>query len=154
MIRNLVFVAGLAMALASARGASTAQPSAEWIKRTKERIETLLGPKHDATPIPAVLANPFLPPGKTPEPAHQSDHPVALVSDAENLNRLAATLKINGVVQIGGVPQVIINQLSYKEGDLVAVRSGDQATYLRVVRITANTFTLELNKVEKTIRLK
>jgi hypothetical protein len=156
MIRRILLLSGLAMAAVLASGAPTAQPSAEWIKRTKERIDLLLGPKHDTSPLRAGTPNPFRPPGKAdPEPARPSD-PTATtkISDNEALARLVATLKINGLVQIGGVPQVIINQLSYKEGDLVAVRAGEQATYLRVIRITTAGLTLEMGKVEQTILLK
>jgi hypothetical protein len=154
MTRHLLVLAGLALAVAGASAAPTAQPSAEWIKRTKERIESLLGPKRDTTPVPAGIPNPFRPPGN-PEPAHPVGPLVPVeVTDTEMLARLAATLKINGLVELGGTQQVIINQLSYKEGDLVAVRAGEEATYLRVVRITSNSLTLELNKAEQTIRLK
>lgn len=133
--------------------AAGVQPSAEWIRRTKERIDVILGP-HRAPAAPAAdLPNPFRPAGKAEAETPRASTPVQL-SDLDLLAGLVATLKVNGFVQIGGIPQVIINQLAYKEGDLVAARSGEDVTYLRVKRLSPTGVTLELNKVEQTIRFK
>ncbi|HEY4302158.1 MAG TPA: hypothetical protein VGM73_14885 [Candidatus Didemnitutus sp.] len=130
------------------------QPSADWIKRTKDRIAQLLGPKHDKSPPPANVPNPFRQPGRldstNAEPVDA--HPER--GDADVLDHLVALIKVNGRVTLAGVPQVLINQLLYKEGDLVAVRSGDNPVYLRVVSISPTTVTLGMNKVEQTVRIK
>lgn len=152
MSKPLLLLSGLALAASLTAAPPSAQPSADWIKRTKDRIDILLGPKHDTSAQPANTPNPFRLPGQS-DSIHLNE-PSPQATDAETLARLVATLKINGLVQIAGVPQVIINQLSYKEGDLVAVREGDKATYLRVIRVTPTGLTLELNKVEQTIHLK
>ncbi|HVU18741.1 MAG TPA: hypothetical protein VHD32_17690 [Candidatus Didemnitutus sp.] len=148
--RRLILFA-LAVAGPALAAPSGGQPSADWIKRTKDRITILLGPQHDKTPMPANVPNPFRQPGRMDVTQTESrpEH-----GDADSLDHLVSLLKINGLVTIGGVPQVLINQLLYKEGDLVAVRIGDNPIYLRVVKISPTELTLELNKVEQTIRLK
>jgi len=133
------------------------QPSADWIKRTKDRIEQLLGPQRNRAPLaPAEAANPFRMPGKTAPDTPQTGGEAVppKYTDSDILARLVATLKISGLINVGGTPQVIINQLSYKEGDLVAVREGEQVTYLRLTHIAPGGATLELNDAQTVVRLK
>lgn len=150
-LRRLI-LAFLVLGLSAMAAPNGGMPSADWIKRTKDRIALLLGPQHDRTPVPTNVPNPFRQPGRLDVTAQTDIH--AERSDADNLDHLISLLKINGLVTIGGVPQVLINQLLYKEGDLVAVRVSDNPIYLRVVRISPTELTLELNKVEQTVRLK
>ena len=149
-----LLVLALALAALSAGAAPPpGMPASDWIKRTRERIARLLGPQHDKSPAPDHVANPFREPGRV-EVEQPAKTGVAPASDDEMLARLAAMLKVSGLVRVGDVPQVIINQLLYKEGDLVAVRSAGDVTYLRVGRISSSELVLELNKATRTVHLK
>ncbi len=122
--------------------------------RTQARIDTLLKPRLNPTPLPDEMPNPFTLPGAAPAPGPTQPVAPAAADDTEILARLVAQLKVAGFVQVGDVPRIIINQLSYKEGDILAIREpADGVRYLRVKRIDPPYVTLELNGAEQTIKL-
>jgi len=135
-------------------GAKPSPEAATGFARTQARIDTLLKQRLNPTPLPDEMANPFTLPGTAPAPGPARPVAPAATDDAEILARLVTQLKIAGFVQIGDVPRIIINQLSYKEGDTLAIRGpADGVRYLRVKHIDPPYFTLELNGVEQTIKL-
>jgi len=155
MSKRLFLLVPLILAAALRAAPPAGQPSAEWIKRTKERIDFLLGSRRNSPPPPADAANPFRLPGKAgPDATQTPGEQTVVYSESDNLARLAASLKISGLINVGGTPQVIINQLAYKEGDLVAVREGEQVTYLRLAHITSGSAMLELGKAQTVVRIK
>ncbi len=135
----------LLLALCAALPAGRAELTPQVLKRARSRIEQLLGPRRNPPAPPADPANPFLAPGPAQAVA-TAETPV--VSDTDTVKRLAGLLKINGFVQIQGIPHLIIDRLPYKENDLVAVKERSGTFYLRLKKITARTYILELNGKE------
>ncbi len=134
--------------------ATFAQPSPlERTHQARINIEALLGPRRNPPPAPADPANPFAVPGAvTVEPTPGNPAPVSTTStDQETLTR---TLKLGGTAMLSGRLQLLVNQLAYKEGDLIAVRDGDQVLRVRLVRIAPPSAVFELNGNEVILRIR
>jgi hypothetical protein len=141
-----------ALTLASLAQAQT-QPSAlEKTRHARAQIDALLGPRRNPPPAPADLANPFAAARTTVEPGPDTTASVATVSSDQEI--LARTLKIGGTAELAGRPQLIVNGLAYKEGDLIAVRDGDQMMRVRLVRIAPPSAVFELNGNEVILRIR
>ena len=166
--RLLLVVLGLLLAASASPGApaSAATTHAQNnATRTRERIDALLKRRLTANPLPAGLPNPFVvsggaavaeQPDATPagDPTPKIPVEQAPATDAENLARYAAALKIGGTLQLNGRMQLIINQSPYKEGDLVFLDNRNSVTYLQVIRITASELTLGYNQAVLTVKIK
>lgn len=150
----IIALAGLAATLAAGAPATPAPAkpasAASNFERTKTRVTELLGLRLKPSPLPAVLPNPFSAPASPAAagPAAPAAPPVDL------LTRLAQSLKIGGVIQIGGIPSLIINSNPYREGAWVPIREGETVHRLRIKQITATRVTLELEGEETTIPLR
>jgi hypothetical protein len=95
-----------------------------------------------ANAIPAVTA------GVPAEPAA----PSAGTADLTLLKQAAATLKVAGTIQLNGRDHLIINQVPYKEGDVISARVKGQPAYLRVKNISRYSYTLSLNDAELSVK--
>ena len=135
---RLLPAAVLAAALASAATAT------EKFDRTSGRIADILARRLLQKPFPAQLPDPFLLPGATPPtaPVAVANTADASFSDIAALTRYAASLRVTGVLDIGGQPHLVINSSAYREGDLVKVRDTDPIDFIRVLKIGPRTMTL------------
>ena len=57
-----------------------------------------------------------------------------------------------GTIQINGVAHLIINQVPYKESDVINVRMKGQPVFLRVKHISRYSYTLSLNAAELSVK--
>ncbi|HET7535097.1 MAG TPA: hypothetical protein VFJ90_01485 [Candidatus Didemnitutus sp.] len=151
--RVLLSLGVLALALPARSGA---QPSPlEKTRQARSQIDILLGPRRNAPPPPVDPPNPFTLPGAaptTPDPGATVSTPAETTTDTQEI--LARAMKFSGTVMIGGRQQLIVNQLSYKEGDMIAVRDNDQVLRVRLVRIAPPSAVFELNGTEVILRIK
>lgn len=168
--RSLVFAIGLLLSAvtalaAPAPGVPASKKSTDRFDHIKEHIDALLKNRLNPEPLPAVLPNPFFlaevtqATGASPaDPAgHEKPVPVDAAppsSDAEFLAFYAATLKISGTVLLNGRPQLVINQSSYKEGDLIVLHNKETNIYLKILRIAPGELTLGYNGIEQTLKFK
>jgi hypothetical protein len=168
----LVFATGLLLSAATvlaapASGVPAPKKSTDRFERTKEHIDALLKNRLKPEPLPAVLPNPFqlaeaAPTNTSPTPGNEPTGHEAVVpveaappgSDAEFLALYAATLKISGTVLLNGRLQLIINQSSYKEGDVIVLHNKETNIYLKIVHIVPGELTLGYNGVEQTVKFK
>lgn len=133
--------------------------------RLAGRIDALLRPHLRPAPLPVVLPNPFLvirgtvdfteahDPAASKQPAPPAaDLPP--LTDAEVLASCVARLKIGGTMQVNDLPQLLINQELYKEGDYVILEHKAALLYVQIVRLTPDEITLRLKEATQTIRLK
>lgn len=136
-------VAGLALlALVPVHAAAP-----ERAAQTRARIEALIGRRVNPQPLPEALPNPFQtgsdrPGGGPAQPAGPAGPGVPVEDDLSILARYAATLRISGVVEIGGRSQLVINGTPFKEGDLVKVLRTEPPEYLKLIGISRNEITL------------
>jgi hypothetical protein len=119
-------------------------------ERTKARITELLGLRRKPSPLPPVLPNPF---AAAAAPAADAG-PAAPTMPVDLLTRLAQSLKIGGVIQIGGTPSLIINSNPYRAGAWVPIREGETVHRLRIKQITATRVTFEMEGEETTLPLR
>jgi hypothetical protein len=68
------------------------------------------------------------------------------------LQQAVANLKVAGTIQIGGVAHLVINQVPYKEGDVLSAKAKGQPVYLRVKNISRYSYTLSINDVELSVK--
>jgi hypothetical protein len=128
---------------------------------TKDRISSLLDERIHPTPLPNNLPNPFYHPSLLPTtdnvpvtPADVAAVPAAPdISDADTLAKFAASIKISGVVEIGGQLRLTINSTLCKPGDVILAGTKDHPVYIQVVRITPDEATFGLNQSEQTVRV-
>jgi hypothetical protein len=150
-MKTLAVLLALALLLPAA-SAAPGELAPDTLRRAKLRIETLLGNRRGAPPVTTSPANPFTLPQAAaptePAPVVPNDAPV---TKADVLTRLASSLTVSGYVQIQGVPHLIINRQAYHEDDLVPIRdSNGSVTFVRLKKISAGDFTLELDDIEIT----
>lgn len=172
---SIVRLAGLGLAcfLAAADGAAQATPQATTLSeslkkivarfpRTEEQVKFLVGRRLDPQPLPAELSNPFYR-GVEPSELQQlafdappeEEVPAAPdITDADTLARIAPTLRITGVVAVGGVPHVVINGSACKVGDVIPVSGRDTPVFLQVRGIGVHDLTLGLHDAEITLQVK
>jgi len=148
-------------------GLAAGSSAAERFDRTKARIDSLLSARVQLTPLPARIADPFAvsaaaaaaepargaPVAATPVAAPET--PGALSPDEQVLALFSPALKISGHLQANGLDHLIINQSTYKEGDLIEMRGKDNSTYyLKVIRIGNNELTLGYNDAVHVVPIK
>ena len=129
---------------------------------TKTRIATLLDQRVHPAPLPNNLPNPFYRPSALPVPDDVPATPADVVtvpaapdvSDADTLAKFVASVKIGGVIDLGGQPRLSINSTLCKVGDVIPAGTKDHPVYIAVVRITPDEVTLGLNQSEQTFRVR
>jgi hypothetical protein len=164
--RTFVLIAGLlAAAVAVSAAPAAAKPgtasgkNAVNFDRTKARIEALLGPRLKPEPLPEVLPNPFqlaevaAPVTPEKEVKHATER-LAPTTDSEMLLYYGAMLRISGTVRSGDQTRLIINQASYKEGDIFTLKTKDTVAKLRIITIAPGELTLGLNDAVQVIKFK
>ncbi|HRJ46488.1 MAG TPA: hypothetical protein PKY38_03945 [Opitutaceae bacterium] len=119
------------------------------LKLTGDRINQLYQPRTDTPPPVNPRHNPFRI-GGDPLPIDNrgQDDAHAVTSDEVLLRQAAATLKVSGVLEIGGTLRLSINTANYGVGDVLQVRLGSGNVFLRVAAITPRSVTLRLNEAE------
>ncbi len=151
----LLAAAGLLAADTPVPKSSVPNPLAPRFKQVREKIDTLFQHRN-APPAPIdIRTNPFRMPGSAPvAPATPGEKPV--VTDASTdlaiLQQSAATLKISGVLEIGGQSHLVINARPYKQGDVFQTQVRGDAVYLRIQDISRRSVTFALNEAEMTLK--
>jgi hypothetical protein len=118
--------------------------------QVRERINTLFQHRNEVPPPPDLRANPFRPAGAAVVPGATS--PTLPSNDLSLLQQAIATLKVSGTVERDEQSYVVVNNRTYKKGDVVPARAEGEMVYLRVGDITRNTLTLTLNSAELTLK--
>jgi hypothetical protein len=132
-------------------------------QQVRDRVTALLGHRNEAPPVADPRKNPFRPAGAAPaEPAQARPAgtpvvkapPKAVTSgtDYQMLQAAAATLKVAGTIQINGLGHLIINQVPYKEGDVLKARVNGNPVFVRVKHISRYSYTLALNNAELSVK--
>ena len=132
-------------------------------QQVRDRVTALLGHRNDAPPVADPRKNPFRPAGAAPaEPAkgrpagapvvNAPAKPVTSGTDYQMLQAAATTLKVAGTIQINGVSHLIINQVPYKEGDVLKARVNGNPVFVRVKHISRYSYTLALNNAELSVK--
>lgn len=134
---------------------------------TRLKIDQLMKARITPEPMPATLPNPFTLPNVAPTALNDDGEvtvsvgqaaPVAAGlepgSDADILAQFAASLKISGMVERNGQRNFIINQLYYKEGDVILMDKKDPKSAVKIVRVAPGELVLGYNDVVQTVRLK
>jgi hypothetical protein len=133
-------------------------------KLTRTRIEALFRLRNAPLPAPDPRSNPFRLASDQPAAAAADTESVApggeptppdatpLSPDEALLKQAVATLKLNGAVQIGDRMLAIINQATYKEGDILGVRLQGKPVDLDVRHISSHSVTIGLNQDEQTLQ--
>lgn len=156
-------------------------PLSPRFQQVRDRIAALLAHRSEAPPKFDPKKNPFRPAGAGPAatiavpsapvvsplsagasgssrpaapPASTVDAPSGTPpsGDLALLQQAIATLKVAGTVQIGVVAHLVINQVPYKEGDIIIVKVKGQPVYLRVKNISRYSYTLALNETELSVK--
>lgn len=155
----------LALALLLTLPASGSAPlEAKVYKRTNGIIEAIFRLRDQPLPFVNARNNPFrdpgtrLPPEATPdttettvatdETTETEEEEEEEMDDAELLRLSAETLKVTGVMQVGGQTRLSINRGNYAVGDILQVRYDRQVVDLRVITITEKSVTFRLNEAE------
>lgn len=132
---------------------------------TRARISALLDQRLHPTPLPAIPQNPFYQSPQVPAdetlPATTPDNTESILvpeaadlSDIDTLRKYAATLKISGVIIRNGVPNLTVNNIPCKVGDIITVGPKDRPIYLKLVGLNTAEFTLELNQASLSVPLR
>jgi hypothetical protein len=136
------------------------QPGNDRFGGTKAKIEALLSPRLKPEPLPEKPANPFhfTQAGSVivapTDPVPTQPVPSTLSDDDQILAFSVARLRITGLVLRNGIAHLLINSSTYKESDLVPVRTGsDIVYYIRIVRITENEVTFGYNATSVVVPL-
>lgn len=137
-------------------------PLSPRFQQVRDRIDALLGHRSETPPAFDPRKNPFRPAGAAPvEPtavarsgaaATAPPPPVTTGTDYQLLQAAAATLKVSGTIQLGGIGHLIINQSPYKEGDVLNARLKGQIVPIRVKHISRYSYTLSLNDAELSVK--
>jgi hypothetical protein len=170
LCRRLSLAAGLLLAAVTVVGQPSGANAAD-IKRvtdrynlTHTRISALLDQRLHPTPLPAIPPNPFYQsppglPGDTVTTPIQAEPDIIVpeaadLSDIDTLRKYAATLKISGVIVRNGVPNLTINNIPCKVGDIITVGPKDRPIYLKLAGLNSADFTLELNQASLNVPLR
>ena len=138
-------------------------PLSPRFQQVRDRIAALLGHRNDAPPVADPRKNPFRPAGAAPaEPVkgrppgapavNAAPKPVTSGTDYQMLQAAATTLKVSGTIQINGLGHLIINQVPYKEGDILKARVNGNPVFVRVKHISRYSYTLSLNNAELSVK--
>lgn len=138
-------------------------------KLTKARINTLLRDRLTPPPFTPNPSNPFQLTGggtatlNNPAPT-ETVAKVEVVTEAPvedqpnpdiaTLARFLSELKISGHFVIGGISRLTINQVLYKEGDLIRQGTPEAPYYIKIEKITNTELTLRLNEVVQVVKFK
>lgn len=115
----------------------------------------LLAPHQKSGPLPDPLPNPFREPGLVdPGIGAGGDIPAPMLSGSALLNKLAAELRVTGMVTIGGRRALVINGVPRREGETIAVKSGAATHYLLFKSLGNGTATFAMDGAEATIRFR
>ena len=169
---GIVMAATATFALAADAAKPAAKPGeapkvTDPFEPTRLKIDQLLKSRLNPEPLPATLPNPFTLPNVAPtalsddgEVTVSAGQPAPVAaglepgSDADLLAQFAATLKISGMVERNGQRNFIINQLYYKEGDVILMNKKDPKSAVKIVHVAPGELILGYNDVTQTIRLK
>ena len=167
---SLLLAAALLLAAGSGRAADAPDAAtAVTLKRvadryalTKTRIAALLEQRMHPAPLPNNLPNPFYHPSALPAPDDVPTTPADVVtvpaapdiSDADTLAKFISSIKISGVVMMGGQPLLTINSTLCKVGDVIPIGSKEHPSFISVLRLTPDEVTLGLNQAEQTVRVR
>lgn len=141
---------------------------AERSKLTKTRINALVRDRLAPTPLAPNAPNPFqlttggtaaliAPPPTEPTATVEVVSPVTEAEpnpDAATLARFVTELKISGHFVIGGISRLTINQVLYKEGDLIRQGTPEAPYYIKIEKITHEELTLSLNNAVQKLKFK
>lgn len=130
-------------------------------QQVRDKIDALFRNRSESLPDPDPKKNPFRPAGsgavaKAPSrasgAAEKAAPAPASATDLAILQQAAATLKVAGSITIGGINHLSINQVPYKEGDVINVRLKGQIAFVRVKNISRYSYTLSLNGAELSVK--
>lgn len=143
-------------------GLLSGEPATDRFATLKSKVDALLNPRLNPVALPAKPANPFAftpvggePTGPT-DPVQPKPLPVptTMTSDEQILAFCVSRLRITGQVLRNGVTHLLINSATYRESDLIPVRStGDIVYYARIARIGDNEVTFSYNEASVNVRL-
>lgn len=146
----------------SAAPAPVTPPLSPRFQQVRNRIDVLFHHRNEAAPAADPRKNPFRPAGAAPVvvapvasrsgAAVVAPPPAASNADLLLLQQGVATLKVAGTIQINGLAHLVINQVPYKEGDVLSVRVKGQPVFLRVKNISRYSYTLSLNAAELSVK--
>jgi len=156
--RTLIVLALVFTATARAAAPAAESGLARRYAEVRSRIEALF--QHRDTPSPelSVLDNPFLvgPPGDallSTVSGLTSESPTAAVTPTfSRLQQIAATLRITGLVRIGGVSQIVVNSTPRKVGEVISVMSQGSPVFIRLTAFEPGLVTFALDGESVTIR--
>ncbi|HEX2862537.1 MAG TPA: hypothetical protein VHN79_12900 [Lacunisphaera sp.] len=136
----------------------SAQQPADRFSTTRAHIDALLNHRLKPSPLSDKPANPFqFAPTRPVGPAIPiPSQPEAsiLAGDDQILAYGVSRLRITGLVLRNGISHLLINSITYKEGDLIPVRAaGDTVYYIRVVRIADRDVTFSYNEAAMVVPL-
>ena len=164
-MKNLSLALLLLSVLAGPALTAAAPVAAPQWKLTRARIEALFRLRNAPLPAPDPGSNPFRlasdpaaataaadAEGTAPGSESAAPDSTPLSPDEALLKQAVATLKLNGAVQIGDRMLAIINQATYKEGDILGVRLTGKPVDLDVRHISSNSVTIGLNQAELTLQ--
>jgi len=135
-------------------------PLSPRMKLVRDRIDSLFQHRN-ATPAAATaVMDPFRPAGAVPEPpmvfARDGEPARSVVpqttTDLAQLQGAVATLKMTGVIEIGGRLHLVVNSRPYKEGDVIQTLAEGTRAYLRIRQVSRNSITLAINDAEMTLK--
>jgi hypothetical protein len=138
--------------------AGGAPPLSPRFQQVRNRIDALFQHRGEAPVAPDPRKSPFRPAGAAPVAAVKAGRvanlppPTASAADLQLLKQAAATLKVAGTIQINSVAHLIINQVPYKEGDVINLRAKGQPVFVRVKHISRYSYTLALNAAELSVK--
>lgn len=133
-------------------------PLSPRFQQVRNRIDALFQHRGEAPLAPDPRKSPFRPAGAAPVaavkagPAANVPPPTASAADLQLLKQASATLKVAGTIQINSVAHLIINQVPYKEGDVINLRAKGQPVFVRVKHISRYSYTLALNAAELSVK--
>ncbi len=136
----------------------TPPPLSPRFQQVRDRIDVLFQHRGEAPLAPDPRQSPFRPAGApsvaAPKVGPAANFPpsTASAADLQLLQQAAVALKVAGTIQINGVAHLIINQVPYKESDVINVRMKGQPVFLRVKHISRYSYTLSLNAAELSVK--
>ena len=145
---------------ASAHAAAPAQETAlqRRYAEVRSRIEALFS--HRDTPPPAIAFedNPFFIGSPEAEPTlpipggGPTRTATAAAPTFTRLQLIAATLRITGLVRVGGVSQLVVNSAPRKPGDIISVMWQGSPVFVRLVAFEPGFATFSLDGENVTLR--
>ena len=138
--------------------AGATPPLSPRFQQVRSRIGALFQHRGETTRATDPRKSPFRPAGAAPVatvkagPVGDLAPPTASAADLQLLKQAAVALKVAGTIQINGVAHLIINQVPYKEGEVINLRSKDQPAFVRVKHISRYSYTLALNAAELSVK--